>query len=347
MIDLSPLEKWSPNNKRLEINTIDAHTGGEPLRIIINGFPRLNGNTVLEKRNHLAQEFDHLRKTIMLEPRGHADMYGALIVEPENKGSDFGVIFMHNEGYSTGCGHAVIAISTVLVETGIINVIEPETEINMDVPSGTIKSYVKVKNNKVNSVRFLNVPSFVELLDASISIPGLGIINYDLAYGGAYYAIVKGEDVGLNSKLSKMSEFVDIGMKIKNNIIQHIKIEHPIMPEMNFLYGTIFTFDPIDNNNHSRNVCVFANGEVDRSPTGTGVSARAAIHYARNEIKIREMLTIESIIGSTFNVSVIEESKIGSLDAVIPEVVGSANIVGRNTFWVDPTDDIAQGFMLR
>jgi len=184
-------------------------------------------------------------------------------------------------------------------------------------------------------------------LDASISIPGLGIINYDLAYGGAYYAIVKGEDVGLNSELSKMSEFVDIGMKIKNNIIQHIKIEHPIMPDMNFLYGTIFTFDPIDNNNHSRNVCVFANGEVDRSPTGTGVSARAAIHYARNEIKIREMLTIESIIGSTFNVSVIEESKIGSLDAVIPEVVGSANIVGRNTFWVDPTDDIAQGFMLR
>ena len=217
----------------------------------------------------------------------------------------------------------------------------------MDVPSGTIKSYVKVKNNKVNSVRFLNVPSFVELLDASISIPGLGIINYDLAYGGAYYAIVKGEDVGLNSELSKMSEFVDIGMKIKNSISQNIKIEHPIMPEMNFLYGTIFTFDPIDNNNHSRNVCIFANGEVDRSPTGTGVSARAAIHYARNEIKIREMLTIESIIGSTFNVSVIEESKIGSLDVVIPEVVGSANIVGRNTFWVDPTDDIAQGFMLR
>ena len=231
--------------------------------------------------------------------------------------------------------------------TGIINIIEPETEINMDVPSGKIKSYVKVKNNKVNSVRFLNVPSFVELLNASISIPGLGIINYDLAYGGAYYAIVKGEDVGLNGELSKMSEFVDIGMKIKNNIIQDIKIEHPIMPEMNFLYGTIFIFDPADNNNHSRNVCVFANGEVDRSPTGTGVSARAAIHYARNEIRMQEMLTIESIIGSTFNVSVVEESKIGSLDAVIPEVVGSANIVGRNTFWVDPTDDIAQGFMLR
>ena len=347
MIDLLQLEKWSPNDSRHVINTIDAHTGGEPLRIIINGFPKLNGNTVLEKRNHLAQEFDHLRKTIMLEPRGHADMYGALIVEPENKGSDFGVIFMHNEGYSTGCGHAIIAISTVLVETGIINLREPETEINMDVPSGTIRSYVKIKNNKVNSVRFINVPSFVEFLDASISIPGLGVITYDLAFGGAYYAIVKGENVGLNIESSNIGDFIDIGMNIKNSIVQNIKIEHPIMPEMNFLYGTIFTFDPIDNNNHSRNVCVFANGEVDRSPTGTGVSARAAIHYARNEIKLREMLTIESIIGSTFSVSVVEESNIGSLDAVIPEVVGSANIVGRSTFWIDSSDDIALGFMLR
>lgn len=347
MIDLLPLKKWSPNSRCIEINTIDAHTAGEPLRIIINGFPKLNGNTILDKRNHMIQEFDHFRKAIMLEPRGHADMYGALIVEPENKSSDFGVIFMHNEGYSTGCGHAVIAISTVLVETGLIKKSDPVTEINMDVPSGTIKSYVQMKNKSVSSVKFINVPSFVEFLDASISVQGLGLINYDLAYGGAYYAILNGEKIGLCSKSSKMSEFIDIGMKIKNRIIKDIKIEHPLTPEMNFLYGVIFTFDPLDNNNHSRNVCIFANGELDRSPTGTGVSARAAIHYARNEIKIRETLTIESIIGSTFNVSVIEESRIGSLNAVIPEVIGSANIVGRNTFWVDPTDDIAQGFMLR
>ena len=346
MIDISSISKWSPKNKWLEINTIDAHTEGEPLRIVISGLPILKGETVLEKRNYMMKKFDYVRKAIMLEPRGHADMYGAIIVEPDKKDSDFGVIFIHNEGYSTGCGHAVIGISKVLVETGVIKLNEPKTEINMDVPSGTIKAFVKSKNKKVSSVRFINVPSFVEKLDAEIMTPTLGLIKYDLAFGGAYYAIVNGRNFNLSIN-STISEFIDIGMEIKHTIIKEVKIEHPTIADMNFLYGTIFTFKPLDKKNHSRNVCVFANGEIDRSPTGTGVSARAAVHFKRGEIKLKETLTIESILGSTFKVSVLEEASLGSLNAIIPEVEGTANIVGKHTFWIDPDDDIGKGFMLR
>ena len=216
----------------------------------------------------------------------------------------------------------------------------------MDVPSGTIKAFVKSKNKKVSSVRFINVPSFVEKLDAEIMTPTFGLINYDLAFGGAYYAIVNGSNLGLSSG-STIGEFINVGMDIKNSIIKEIEIEHPTMTDMNFLYGTIFTFEPLDKKNHSRNVCVFANGEVDRSPTGTGVSARAAVHFKRGEIKLNETLVIESILGSIFKVSVLRETYIGSLNAIIPEVEGTANIVGKNTFWVDPDDDIGQGFMLR
>ena len=293
------------------------------------------------------KNYDYIRKAIMLEPRGHADMYGAIITEPEKKSSDFGVIFMHNDGYSTGCGHAVIAISKILAETGAIKITEPETEINMDVPSGTIKAFVEIKNKTAHSIRFINVPSFVERMGAKILIPKLGNINYDLAFGGAYYAIVNADEVGLDPQDLETSSVIDLGMKIKNAIAKKVKIKHPNIVEMNFLYGTIFTFPPTNINNHSKNICVFANGEVDRSPTGTGVSARAAVHFARNEIKLNETIKIESIIGSTFEVKVIEKIKIGPLNGVIPEVIGTANITGKNTFWIDSSDNIGEGFMLR
>ena len=347
MIDFTKILSWKPSKNFLEIKTIDAHTEGEPLRVVIKGFPTLKGKTILEKRNNIIKDYDHIRKAIMLEPRGHADMYGAVITEPEKKSSDFGVIFMHNDGYSTGCGHAVIAISKILIETGAIETIEPETEINMDVPSGTIKSFVEVKNKIVQSIRFINVPSFVEKMDAKIFIPKVGNINYDLAFGGAYYAIVSADEVGLTHLATKTSNVIELGMKIKKAIANEVEIKHPYIVEMNFLYGTIFTFDPINKSNHSKNICVFANGEVDRSPTGTGVSARAAVHFARNEIKLNETIKIESIIGSTFEVKVIEKIKIGSLNGIIPEVRGTANIIGKNTFWIDPLDNIGEGFMLR
>ena len=347
MIKILKLKNWSPPKNWQEIQTIDAHTGGEPLRIILSGYPDLTGNTLLEKRADARDNHDNIRKALMWEPRGHADMYGAIIVAPDTPGADFGVIFIHNEGYSTGCGHAVIALTKVIVETGLIPMTKPETEVKMDVPSGFIRAVAAIENGKVTGVRFQNVPSFVQKMDSEIDVPGLGKIKYDLAFGGAFYAFVDVDQVGLDCTEVHQQALIEKGMIIKRAIVESVKMDHPTEPDMNFLYGTIFTGPPEDPNHHSRNVCIFAEGEVDRSPTGTGVSARAAIHYARGEISVGEPITIESIIGSTFSVKVDEVTSFGKYDAVIPEVNGNAFITGKNTFWINPDDPLKDGFILR
>ena len=347
MIEVNKLKNWNQPDGWTEFQTIDAHTEGEPLRIILSGYPVLKGKTLLEKRNNAQNHHDELRKALIWEPRGHADMYGAIIVEPETTSADFGVIFIHNEGYSTGCGHAVIALTKVFVETGLIPMKEPETEVTMDVPSGFIKSYAKVKNGQVVKVRFENVPSFVQSLDTEVDVPGLGMINYDLAFGGAFYAFVDVAQLDLDCKPEYQNQLIETGMKIKHAVMDSVEMVHPLEPDMNFLYGTIFTGVSKDPNHHSRNVCIFAEGEVDRSPTGTGVSARAAILHAKGEIKVGESIIIESIIGSTFSVKVVATTTFGHYDAVIPEVSGNAYITGKNTFWINPKDPLKDGFILR
>ena len=347
MIEIKNLKNWQPPNNWIEIQTIDAHTGGEPLRIIISGFPNLKGVTLLEKRASAKNDFDHIRKALIWEPRGHADMYGAIIVAPDTPDADFGVIFIHNEGYSTGCGHAVIALTKTFVETGLIKKTEPITEVKMDVPSGIIHSFAEVKDDEITNIGFYNVPSFVQQIDSTVKIPRFGKIQYDLAFGGAYYVFVDVAQFDLDCTQEYQDELIRIGMLIKKTISKSIIIEHPTEPEMNFLYGIIFTGSPKNSNNHSRNVCIFAEGEVDRSPTGTGVSARAAIHYARGEISIGESITIESIIGSTFTVKVNEITTFGKYKAIIPEVRGTAFITGKNSFWINPNDPLKDGFLLR
>ena len=347
MIEVKKLKNWNPPDGWIEFQTIDAHVGGEPLRIILSGYPELKGKTLLEKRTDAKNHHDELRKALIWEPRGHADMYGAIIVEPDTAGADFGVIFIHNEGYSTGCRHAIIALTKVFVETGLIPINEPETEVKMDVPSGFIKSYAKVKNGQVTGVRFENVPSFVQSLDTEVDVPGLGKINYDLAFGGAFYAFVEVAQLGLDCTPKYQNLLIETGMKIKYAIMDSVKMIHPLEPDMNFLYGTIFTRVSKNPNHHSRNVCIFANGEVDRSPTGTGVSARAAILLSKGEIKVGESIIIESIIGSTFSVKIVARTTYGNYDAIIPEVSGNAFITGKNAFWINPEDPIKGGFILR
>ena len=347
MIEIKKLKDWKAPKDWAEIQTIYAHTCGEPLRIIISGFPKLKGKTLLEKRAHAKNDFDQIRKAIMWEPRGHADMYGAIIVPPDTPDADFGVIFIHNEGYSTGCGHAVIALTKVFIETGLIKKTEPITKLRMDVPSGFIRSFAELKNGEVTSIGFHNVPSFVQQLDATIDVPGLGNIRYDLAFGGAYYAFVDVNQFNFDCTKEYHDALIEKGMIIKKTILKSIVMDHPTKPEMNFLYGIIFIGAPKDSNNHSRNVCIFAEGEVDRSPTGTGVSARAAIHYARGDISIGESITIESIIGSTFSVKVDEITTFGKYEAVIPEIRGTAFLTGKNSFWINPNDPLKNGFILR
>ena len=338
---------WNPPSRWSRITTIDAHTEGEPFRVITAGFPDLPGDTILARRRFAKEHFDDLRRAIMWEPRGHADMYGCIVVPPVSPEADVGVLFIHNEGFSTMCGHGIIGFTTVALETGMFSMVEPETTIRIDTPAGLVIAHARIEDGRVASVYFQNVPSFVVELDAIVDVPEFGSVRYDLAFGGAFYAYVKAVDVGLRCEPENLRALIEIGMQIKRAVIASRGIRHPFEEDLSFLYGTIFVGPPADPNHHSRNVCIFAEGEVDRSPTGTGVSGRLAIHFARGEISQAQPIIIESIIKSRFTGKVIETLQFGPYVAITPEVSGSAHITGRHEFFIDPLDELRNGFILR
>lgn len=346
----TPLVKateWTPPSGWHRIQTIDAHTEGEPFRVIVNGFPDLPGDTILARRRYAKEHFDHLRTALMWEPRGHADMYGCIVTPPVSPEAVAGILFIHNEGYSTMCGHGVIGFATVALETGMFPMIEPETVIRIDTPAGLVTAHARIKNGRVVGVYFHNVPSFVLELDAEVDVPGLGRVRYDLAFGGAFYAYVNAADVGVGCRPEDFRQLIEKGMMIKRAVMDSRRIPHPFEEDLSFLYGTIFVGEAEKPEHHSRNVCIFAEGEVDRSPTGTGVSGRLAIHHARDELAVGESITIESIIGSSFNGRVAQTTTFASLAAIIPEVEGTAHITGRHEFLIDPADELRKGFLLR
>ncbi|MEM1322610.1 MAG: proline racemase family protein [Bacteroidota bacterium] len=340
--------RFTPPVHWLHIRTIDMHTGGEPLRVILDGFPPLHGHTVLEYRRDLKARYDHLRKALMHEPRGHADMYGCLLLPPNDEGADFGILFLHNEGYSTMCGHAIIAISTLAVQMGWVEPVEPLTTLRIDAPCGRITAFVHVEQDIVQGVHFHSVPSFVLALDQQIEVPGLGLLRYDLAYGGAFYAYVDATQLGLELTPTNYNTILQQGMAIKRAIINSgVPIAHPFEADLSFLYGTIFIGSPVSEGVDSRNVCIFAEGEVDRCPTGSGVSGRMPLHYARQEIDLGQSMRIESITGSVFSGSIVKTLDYGLYEAVIPQVEGRAYITGQHEFFIDPDDPFAAGFFLR
>ncbi len=345
-ITMNKTTTYSPPPDWMKIQTIEMHTGGEPLRIITGGLPDIKGDTMLEKRQYFKNNLDFIRTGIMLEPRGHSDMYGAVITPPVTPDGDFGVIFMHNEGYSTMCGHATLALAKLAFDTGMVNADE-RNEIRIDGPAGRLMARAHFENGKITGTSFLNVPSFVLLKNEVVRVPRLGIIHFDIAFGGAFYAICKAETLKLKLTPSNYRKLVTHGMAIKKAVMKNFKVIHPYEEDLGFLYGTIFTGKAENQANHSRNVCIFANGEVDRSATGSGVSARAALHYANNELGIGEKITIESIIGTTMDVSIREATRFAEFDAVIPEVSGNAHYTGKSEYWFDPNDPLKHGFLVR
>ena len=341
MLDWRQPESW------LRITSIDAHTGGEPFRVITSGFPELQGDTILARRRYAKEHLDHLRTALMWEPRGHADMYGCIVTPPVTAEADIGILFMHNEGYSTMCGHGIIGITKVALETGLLPMSEPETTIRIDAPAGLITAHAWVERGQVTEVRFHNVPSFVLALDQHVEVPGLGTLRYDLAFGGAFYAFVQAEDAGVRCIPEDFRQLIEKGLAIKRAVMADRPIPHPFEEDLSFLYGTIFVGPPQGVGAQSRNVCIFADGEVDRCPTGTGVSARLAIHHARGEIRPGEEIVVESIIGSRFTGRIVKETAFGPYPAVIPEIGGTAYITGRHEFLIDPDDPLRDGFILR
>ena len=340
---------WLPPNEQRVITSLDMHTGGEPLRIITSGFPVLEGKTILEKRQFCLTHYDHLRTALMFEPRGHADMYGALITEPERPLSDFGVLFLHNEGYSTMCGHAIIALSKAAVEAQVINVVEGNNLLKIDTPAGLIESQVLVEHGLVIRTSFRNVPSFLALADQWLDVEGVGRMQFDLAYGGAFYAFVDADAIGLSLGPDNSNQIISFGQRIKQAVMESTPVTHPFADELSFLYGVIFTSTQQTSqaDSHSRHVCIFAQGELDRSPTGTGVSARAALCYAKGQLRLGEVIQIESILGSQFSVSVHSHCQFGSHQAIVPEVSGTAFVTGKNEFYFDLSDPLSHGFIFR
>jgi trans-L-3-hydroxyproline dehydratase len=338
---------WQPPAGWNTVTVIDSHAAGEPLRVIVDGLPALPGKTMLERRRFAQEHLDFYRKALMWEPRGHADMYGAIITQPASDDGDLGVLFLHNEGYSTMCGHGIIALTKVVLDTGIVRRAGDEPRLSIDSPAGRIEVRASRQGGLVKEVSFVNVPSFVYRLDQEIEAEGLGRVAFDVAFGGAFYAFCDARSLGLELTPESNRRLIEAGRSIKLRVAQQLAIEHPFERDLGFLYGTIFTGPAADSSHHSRNVCVFADGEVDRSPTGTGVSARSAIHHARGELEFGEAITIESILGTTFTVKILRTVDFGPYRAVVPEVSGSAFITGVTRYCFDPEDPVGEGFFLR
>ncbi|MGB7861034.1 MAG: proline racemase family protein [Acidimicrobiia bacterium] len=344
-MDLSSAIDWAPPAQWQRVTVIDSHTGGEPFRLVVDGLPEIPGDTVLAKRRYAEVNLDGLRRALMWEPRGHADMYGGWIGDPVESDSDLSVLFVHNEGFSTMCGHGIIALCKVALDTGIVPQSGVETTLRIDTPAGQVTAVATHTKGTVTTVRFLNVPSFVVELDAKVDVDGLGSVEYDLSFGGGFYAYVDAPSINLD--LTEMTGVVSAGRAIKRAIVESRDMDHPGDADLGFLYGVIFTGPAEKAGNHSRHVCVFADGEVDRSPTGTGVSGRLAILRLRDSLAIGEPVTIESITGSEFEGRIAATVLIGENDGIVPEVGGSAHILGRSEFWFDPEDDLGRGFFLR
>lgn len=338
---------WTPPQDWIRLTAVDAHTGGEPLRIFTAGWPELPGDTILAKRRFAREHHDQLRRAVMWEPRGHADMYGCLLTEPVTPDGDVGVLFLHNEGFSTMCGHGIIGLTKVMLDMGLIDKPGDAPVLKIDSPAGRVTAVAHRENGVVMAVSFHNVPSFAYALDQTVEVPGLGLVRYDVAFGGAFYAFVQAETVGVGLAAEDAGWLIEMGRAIKTAVRQSLPITHPFEADLGFLYGVIFVGAAHDPAHHSRNVCVFADGEVDRSPTGTGVSARAALHYARGQIGLHESFVVESILGTTFTGEVVKEVKFGEYTAVIPQVTGTAHICGLNELLIDPVDPLRHGFILR
>lgn len=324
------------------IEVIDAHTAGEPLRLMVTGVPIPSGSTMNEKRAVMKAQFDHYRTALMLEPRGHADMYGCLLTEPVSPDGDHGVLFLHNEGYSTMCGHGIIALATILLESGMTAWQGDEHVFRFDTPAGRITATAYRKSGRVAHVSFENVPAWVVSTGHRVEVPD-GEFRYDIAFGGAFYAVGPSLHPVTPENGSRLAL---LGTGIKQQASGH-RLNHPEDVAMEFLYGVIFTDRAVSPDAHSRNVCIFADGELDRSPTGTGVSARAALHFFAGDIGLGERIRIESILGTSFEVYAKEVTTFGPYPAIVPVVSGSAFITGTSQFVFDERDPLQHGFRIR
>jgi trans-L-3-hydroxyproline dehydratase len=337
----------SPDSET-RIETVEMHTGGEPVRIVTSGYPVIEGATLLEKRRFARENLDRFRSLIMFEPRGHYDMYGVLPVAPDHPEADMAVLFIHNEGYSTMCGHATIALGRYAFDRGMIKAEGDEARLNLQCPCGLVRVTVKLEEGRAGAVSFVSVPAFAFALDQAVDVPGLGAVTLDIGYGGAFYAFLPASRFGLDVRKSPTRDLVDAADRVTKAVQAQVKLDHPDSPDLAFLYGTILTDgrSGVTQDGASANICVFAEREVDRSPTGSGVTARIALAVARDPALASADFTFESITGSHFTGRVAEATTAGRFAAIRAEVAGRAYYTGRSVFTLEPDDPLAGGFLL-
>lgn len=328
------------------LQAIDSHTAGEPTRIIVGGIPNIKGKTMPEKKEYLEKNLDHLRTAVMLEPRGHNDMFGSILLAPVSEEADLGIIFMDGGGYLNMCGHGTIGAVTAAIETGMVEMIEPVTKVVLEAPAGIVRAEAQVEKGKVKSVAFVNVPAFLYKKDQKVVLDGKEI-TFDISFGGSFFAIVNAKQLGLEIKPENTTRLTDVALRLRDQINKEIEIQHPTLAHIKTVDLVEIFDEPTHPEATYKNVVIFGQGQVDRSPCGTGTSAKLATLHAKGEIKEGEKFVYESILGTLFYGEIVGTTKVGEYDAVIPKVAGSAYITGFNHFVIDDTDPVKYGFVLK
>ncbi|MBE1553943.1 proline racemase family protein [Sporosarcina limicola] len=320
------------------IQTIDAHTMGEAARIVIDGIPTIHGDTMMQKKHYMQSEMDTIRKLLMHEPRGHLNMFGAILTKPCNIECDLGVLFMDSGGYLNMCGHGTIAAVTVAINQGLI---DKKDRVLLDTPSGVVECHIVYENDRVKEVSFINVPAFLLKKNVSVLVENIGDVNMDIAFGGSFFAIVDAKQFNFELKIEEQDEIAAFGIAIRKAVNEQLTIEHPEIPEINTI--DLVEFSLKVGNNHYKNTVVFGDGQIDRSPCGTGTCAK----LATLNLEKGEQIIQESIIGSRFIGTVVDYTEVQNLKAIIPKITGSAWMTGIHKFSLDATDPYIEGFLLK
>ncbi len=328
------------------VTTVETHTEGMPTRVVTSGIGEIPGATMFDRRLHFMEEMDYWRQWLMYEPRGHSAMSGAILQKPTRPDADWGVVYIEVSGCLPMCGHGTIGVATALVEKKLVDVVEPVTTIRLDTPAGLVVVDVQVKDGRAINVTLTNVPSFTYALDEVVEVPGLGALQYDMAYGGNFYAIVPVDRVGLEFKRENGQKFLDLGLRISDAINEQRRPVHPENPDIAICHHIDFIAPGSKGPLHWRNAMAIHPGWFDRSPCGTGTSARLAQMVTRGEFSESDVLLNESWIGSYFEGRIKERTKVGSFDAIVPMITGRAWVMGEATWLLDPTDPFPDGFLV-
>ncbi|TDB87773.1 proline racemase [Actinomadura sp. KC216] len=325
------------------ISAVDSYTEGNPARIVTGGVAPIPGDTMAAKRRHAIEHLDGLRRFLMDEPRGHSAMSGAILQQPTRPDADWGVVYIEVSGFLPMCGHGTIALATVLVETGMVEVTEPETIVRLDAPAGLVEARVAVRGGRAENVTLRMVPSFLLERDAAVDVPGLGEVRYDMAYGGNFYAITELDALGLPFDRSRKDDILRAGLDIMAAINERNRPEHPEDPGVAGCKHVQF-LAPGSDAARSRNAMAIHPGWFDRSPCGTGTCARMAQLHGRGELPLNTGFVNESFIGTRFHGRLVGATEVGGLPAVVPEIAGRAWITGTANYLLDPTDPFPEGF---